>query len=75
MSGEGAFARAFRAEMNAAAHDALVNLYTSSNRQGYGSDPELQQRGEEWARQIEAAGTTWAVLEATAEKPCPECGR
>lgn len=66
MSDEGAFVRAFKAEMETAAHEALVELYTWVNNPSFGVSPELRQRGEEWAAEIEAAGLTWDVLEATA---------
>lgn len=64
---EGAFVRAFKAEMETAAHDALVELYTWVNNPSLGVSPELRQRGEDWAAEIEAAGLTWEVLRATSD--------
>lgn len=72
---ESAFVRVFKAEMDAAQHSALVELYAWANSTHYGYDPDLQERAEEWAREIEDAGLAREVLAATAEKPCPECGR
>jgi hypothetical protein len=73
---EGAFARAVKAEMTAAAHDALVQEYIWANKQFYGhTDAELRAKAEAWADRIEAAGETMDVLEALSPKPCPGCGR
>lgn len=59
-----AFVKAFRREMDSAAHGALVETYMWANSMGYEHDPTLRDRAERWAADIEAAGKTMDVLMA-----------
>lgn len=63
---EGAFVQAFKAEMEAATHETLVETYCWANRMGYGDDLGLRERGEAWAKRIEDAGAAQDVLLALA---------
>ena len=73
---EGAFLKAFRTEMTAAAHDTLVETYIWANSTGYGRREQLRPAAEEWAKKIEGAGAAMDVLRVVAEaRACPKCGR
>jgi CRISPR/Cas system-associated exonuclease Cas4 (RecB family) len=67
---------ALAAELDAAAHDTLVQTYIWANKQFYvQTDAELRAKAEAWAKEIEDAGKTAEVLSALSSGPCPECGR